>query len=167
MSVNSRLVTMSAQTQQTSGSTVVAMLTFRSLCLVMWAGDSRLYRLRGGQLEQLTVDHSEAVELAANAENAPSNVITRALGGQPDIELAQLSFEVRDGDRFLMCSDGLHGELGAHDIAELMARQDAAASSEALIARVLQGKAADNVTVVVVNAHAGADSSDTLISEVR
>jgi protein phosphatase len=74
---------------------------------------------------------------------------------------------VRDGDRFLLCSDGLHGELAAGDIGELMSAHDVAATSEALIARVLQGKAADNVTVVVVHAHAGADSSDTLVARIR
>jgi len=127
----------------------------------------RLYRLRGGKLEQLTVDHSEAVELAANAETAPTNVITRALGGHPEIDIAQLSFDVRGDDRFLLCSDGLHGELAPEAIAELMSGHDVADTSEALITRVLQGKAADNVTVVVVHAHAGADSADTLITEVR
>jgi protein phosphatase len=123
--------------------------------------------MRGGSLEQITVDHSEAVELAANAETAPTNVITRALGGHAEIDIAQLSFDVRDGDRFLLCSDGLHGELASASISELMSGQDAAGTSEALIARVLQGNAADNVTVVVVHAHAGADSSDTLIIEGR
>ena len=149
------------------GTTLVTLMVREGTGVCLWAGDSRLYRLRGGNLEQLTVDHSEAVELAANAETAPSNVITRALGGHSEIEIAQLSFDVRDGDRFLLCSDGLHGELAADDIGELMSGHDATATSEALIARVMQGNAADNVTVVVVHAHAGADSSDTLIIEAR
>jgi len=149
------------------GTTLVTLMVREGTGVCLWAGDSRLYRLRGGKLEQLTVDHSEAVELAANAETAPTNVITRALGGHQEIDIAQLSFDVRDDDRFLLCSDGLHGELAPEAIAELMSGEGAADTSEALITRVLQGKAADNVTVVVVHAHAGADSADTLISEVR
>ena len=149
------------------GTTLVMLMVREGTGVCLWAGDSRLYRMRGGSLEQLTVDHSEAVEMAANAETAPSNVITRALGGHAEIDIAQLSFDVRDGDRFLLCSDGLHGELASASIAELMSGQDAAGTSEALIARVLQGNAADNVTAVVVYAHAGADSSDTLIIEGR
>jgi type VI secretion system protein ImpM len=149
------------------GTTLVALMVREGTGVCLWAGDSRLYRLRRGELEQLTIDHSEAVELTANAETAPTNVITRALGGQPEIDIAQLSFDVRDDDRFLLCSDGLHGELSPEAIAELMSGQGAAGISEALIARVLQGKAADNVTVVVVHAHAGADSADTLITEMR
>jgi type VI secretion system protein ImpM len=167
--VNSYLYSLSQRAVNPTviGTTLVTLMVREGTGVCVWAGDSRLYRLRDGQLEQLTIDHSEAVELAANAETAPSNVITRALGGQPDIELAQLSFDVRDGDRFLLCSDGLHGELGADDIGEAMAGHDAAGTSEALIGRVLQGRAADNVTVVVLHAHADVDSSATLISEVR
>jgi serine/threonine protein phosphatase PrpC len=165
--VNSHLYSLSQRAVNPTviGTTLVTLMVREGTGVCLWAGDSRLYRLRGAELEQLTVDHSEAVELAANAETAPSNVITRALGGQQEIDIAQLSFEVCDDDRFLLCSDGLHGELAPEAIAELMSGQDAAGISEALIARVLQGKAADNVTVVVVHAHAAADFSDTLIIE--
>ncbi len=80
-----------------SGSTIVALLAFERHCISVWAGDSRIVRSRGGALEQITRDHSEAQEAidgGASDANTASNVITRAVGGAHelhlDIELREL-----------------------------------------------------------------------------
>jgi serine/threonine protein phosphatase PrpC len=121
----------------------------------LWAGDSRLYRLRHGVLEQLTVDHSEANGPDGEASGS-SNVITRAVGGRSELELDQVSFNVQLGDRFLLCSDGLYREASDDDIAEVLESGDAMSVVQALLAHTLRGRAADNVTAVVVDAQPGA-----------
>jgi type VI secretion system protein ImpM len=136
-----------------SGTTVVAMLVRGTRGVCLWAGDSRLYRLRDAVLEQLTEDHSEAGEASEASGHAPrSNVITRAIGGRDGLELDQLSFDVRLGDRFLLCSDGLYRDIQPARIGELLQHGDAATTVETLIEHALRGEAADNITVVVVDA---------------
>ncbi len=134
------------------GTTVVALVVRDGGGVCVWAGDSRLYRLRGAAFEQLTVDHSETVETAAAGEVTASNVITRALGGHGEIELDQISFDIQPGDRYLLCSDGLYRELAADDIVVALRDRATVEAADALVDRVLTGEAADNVTAVVVHA---------------
>jgi type VI secretion system protein ImpM len=139
-----------------SGTTVVAVLVDGTHGVCLWAGDSRLYRLRGEELKQLSVDHSEDEERTdANGLVRRSNVITRAIGGRDDLELEQLSFDIRVGDRLLLCSDGLYRELSAEKIRELLSTGDAIATVDGMIKQVLLGEASDNVTVVVIDAQPG------------
>jgi serine/threonine protein phosphatase PrpC len=142
------------------GTTVVVLLVREGTGLCMWAGDSRLYRLRDGRLEQLTVDHSEANAPDGDPMLGSSNVITRALGGLEELELDQLTFDVRAGDRFLLCSDGLYRDATAADLQARLAGGDAAARVAELLERTLQGEASDNVTVIVVDAQGGAQAGD-------
>jgi type VI secretion system protein ImpM len=136
-----------------SGSTVVALLVQGARGACLWAGDSRLYRLRDDVLEQLSMDHSEEVEGPAVAGMSPRpNVITRAIGGCDGLEVEHLGFDVRVGDRLLLCSDGLYREMSTAQIAELLRSGDAISTVETLLQHVLRGEAADNVTVVVVDA---------------
>ena len=128
-----------------SGSTVVAMMLHGSSGVCLWAGDSRLYRVRDGLLEQLTTDHSDD-------EGESSNVITRAIGGHPQIDLDEISFSVRGGDRFLLCSDGLYRETTDTELARILATGDALCAVDALKTHVLAGRASDNLTAVVVDA---------------
>ena len=139
------------------GTTIVVLLVRDGAGVCIWAGDSRLYRLRDGVLEQLTTDHSESPETDGDSMPGPSNVITRALGGHDEIDLDQLTFDVRPRDRFLLCSDGLYREVGDGDLQALLRAGDAAAAAKALLQKTLQGAASDNVTVVVVDAQPGAD----------
>lgn len=133
------------------GTTVVVLVVRDGVGVALWAGDSRLYRLRDGQLEQLTTDHSEAAEAGIEGA-ADSNVITRALGGHDDVELDQVTFDVRPGDRYLLCSDGLYRELDASRIESGLGEGDARAAAETLLQQALRGNALDNVTAVVVAA---------------
>jgi type VI secretion system protein ImpM len=130
----------------TSGSTVVALLLHGTTGVCLWAGDSRLYRLRDGRLEQLSKDHSD------DGEGESNNVITRAIGGHEQLDLDQVSFAVAVGDRFLLCSDGLYRETTDGEIAQLLRSGDALSAVEALRAHVLRGSASDNLTAIVIDA---------------
>jgi type VI secretion system protein ImpM len=137
------------------GTTIVVLLVRDGAGVCLWAGDSRLYRLRAGRFEQLTSDHSDPGEPGDAA--APTNVITRALGGHDVVDLEQRTFDVQAGDRFLLCSDGLYREVAADGLAALLQPGDAATSVSAMVECVLRGVAADNVTAIVVDARASAD----------
>jgi type VI secretion system protein ImpM len=151
--VNRELVRMSERPVNPvhSGSTVVALLVRATRCAVLWAGDSRAYRLREGRLEQLTRDHSLA-ESGALAEGEASSAITRAVGGEPTLDLDIYRDRVRAGDRFLLCSDGLTRMLPDSRIQDLMAHETIGTAVANLIAATLAAGASDNVTVVIVEA---------------
>lgn len=146
----------------TMGATVVSFLAGKQHGACIWAGDSRLYRLRDGALEQLTRDHSEVQRLvdeglltADEAENHPNaNVITRAVGGAPELLLDTRVFDLAVGDRYLLCSDGLYNELLPEKISELLQLPDVSEVVRSLIEATLDHGARDNVSVVVVEAGA-------------
>ncbi len=134
------------------GTTVVALIAFGSFVACLWAGDSRVYRLRGTALEQLTRDHSEAqefVDAGRGVVGAAQNVVTRAVGGFDDLQLELDVREARDGDSYLLCSDGLYRELSDQHIAWHL-RQEPATAAAAMIEQALSGTCADNVSAVVV-----------------
>jgi len=136
-----------------SGSTVAMLLVRRTACAILWAGDSRVYRLRHGNLTQLTTDHTWAAEM--NQQSAGTEVdhaITRAVGGEEVLLMDLRHDRVHLGDRYLLCSDGLTHELDDERIAELLAAGDVAECAQALIEATLLTDARDNVTVVVVEA---------------
>lgn len=136
-----------------SGSTVAIFLVQRTSCAVVWAGDSRVYRLRHGRLSQLTTDHTWAAELNLQQPTEEADhAITRAVGGEDTLLLDVRRDRVRLGDRYLLCSDGLTRELPEAQIAELLAGEDVQGCAKALIDATLQAGARDNVTVVVIEA---------------
>ncbi len=144
--------------EQVIGSTVAVLLAYGNHAVSVWAGDSRIYRYRQGELAQLTRDHSQVEELVAQglitreqAEHYPaSNVITRAVGVADNLELDSDMFEVKEGDVFLLCSDGLYNEVQEHEMKEMLAAADCQYACDLLIERALARGARDNVTVVVV-----------------
>ena len=144
---------------RTIGSTVVVLLTYESQGTCLWAGDSRLYRLREGQLQQLTRDHSHIQDLVDQGLIKPeeafdhplSNVITRAVGSSQYLSIDTNNFELRADDVFLLCSDGLNKVLNDEEIASLLTRGDSQEITKALINLALVRGATDNVTAVVVN----------------
>ena len=149
------------------GSTVVALLAYERHFACVWAGDSRIYLLREGRLEQLTRDHSRVQELidqgALSREDARghrrANVITRAVGVTDHLALDMLQGPIHSGDVFLLCSDGLTGALEDREIAALLDGDDLASAADALIGRTLDRGARDNVTVVLVRAAGGAEET--------
>ena len=133
-----------------SGSTVVTLLARGSRLAILWAGDSRAYRWRDGHLEQLTRDHS----LAALEGSGDSHAITRAVGGEPTLDLDVYRDRVRAGDRFLLCSDGLTRTVPDDQLQRWMGSGDIRRTVENLIAAALDAGGPDNVTALVVEAFA-------------
>jgi protein phosphatase len=140
----------------TVGSTVVTLLAEAGVGVVLWAGDSRLYRLRHGRLEQVTRDHNPVSDLLdsgviteADALSADTNIITRAVGGQPNLTLDIAVFDVDLGDTLLLCSDGLYRELDETDLVDVLCGDCPEEIAEGLLARCLSGAARDNVAFIV------------------
>jgi serine/threonine protein phosphatase PrpC len=141
-------------------STIVALLFFRQHFSCLWAGDSRLYLLRGQELRQISRDHSRVQELVDQGLLTPeearqdprSNVITRAVGAEAQLELDMVHERFYAGDLFLLCSDGLTKTVADHEIAAIL-RSPAETAVAALIGAALDRGAPDNVTVVVVETH--------------
>jgi serine/threonine protein phosphatase PrpC len=129
-----------------SGSTVVALLARGARYVVLWAGDSRAYRWRNGQLEQLTRDHS-AIDLD---DGAPPTAITRAVGAEDTLLLDSYGDQVHAGDRFLLCSDGLTRTVPDEQIRGWLEREDIRDAVDGLIKATLDAGAPDNVTALIV-----------------
>jgi serine/threonine protein phosphatase PrpC len=143
----------------TVGATVVALVLAEGHFAALWAGDSRLYRLRDGGLNMLTTDHSVVAALVEagqltwdEAEQHPqSNAITRAVGVGEKLELDKVRGDTAPGDRFLLCSDGLTKYATAAMLEEALKRQPIELISDHLLQIALDGGGADNITVVVVD----------------
>lgn len=144
------------------GSTVVALLVSDGYGACVWAGDSRLYRLRAGVLEQISRDHSQVQRLVDAGLLSPeeadahpnANVITKAVGGAAHLAVDVLLFDIQPRDRFLLCSDGLYNELDPPEIETGLAEQDVDAAANKLLQGALACGARDNVSVIVVEASA-------------
>lgn len=123
-------------------------------------GDSRVYLFRDDSLAQVTTDHSVVQELIAagrlspeEAENHPyGNVITRAVGPSDDVAPDYVRLEVVDGDRFVICSDGLTKELTDYGILHfLLNHSDPAEAVSAMLEAALENGGRDNVTIIVLD----------------
>jgi serine/threonine protein phosphatase PrpC len=121
-------------------------------------GDSRCYLLREGKLEQITEDHSwvaEQVRAGAmtleEAEQSPfRNVITRSMGGAPEVEPDVTTVKVKVGDRFLLCSDGLSGMIPHAEIGMLLGSGSPSAAVWNLVDRANAYGGKDNITALVL-----------------
>ncbi len=148
-----------AQTQcqgGTVGSTVVTMLVEDDVGVVLWAGDSRLYRKRGSRMEQVTRDHNPVSDLLdsgtvseADALAADTNIITRAVGGQTILNLDIAVFDVGSQDTFLLCSDGLYRELDDSELCSELSEEGLGMAADKILERCLAGAARDNVSLVL------------------
>ncbi len=132
-------------------------------------GDSRAYVIRAGVLKQLSIDHSYVHELVATGQisrdearfHPNRNIVTRALGIEPDVRVDAWTFPLVRGDRFLLCSDGLVDEVLDETIAEqLSGIADPQAAADSLVATANRHGGRDNITVVVVDAIDGVDPPD-------
>jgi protein phosphatase len=141
------------------GTTVVGFLLRGVIAAVAHVGDSRAYRYRKGQLEQLTQDHTwvheQVVAGFLSKEQARAHplkyVVTRALGGESDVAVDVREVEVQAGDRYLLCSDGLTTMLSDRDIKErLGAGRALEETAKRLVADANARGGFDNVTVVLL-----------------
>lgn len=142
------------------GCTASAVLIEGSKMAVGHVGDSRVYLLRRGTLVRVTHDHSYVEELvdsgqitADEARVHPSrSIITRALGSDPDMYADHFSLEVRNGDRVIVCSDGLSSMVPDADIeSAAVSAASAQQAADNLVAAALTAGGSDNVTVIVVD----------------
>jgi len=142
------------------GTTIAALLAAGSSCSCLWAGDSRIYLYRAGRLRQLTRDHSqlEAVRsrhISRSDETLArprANLITRALGAEDGLQIDRTTIELRDGDIFLLCTDGLSNEVSELSIRQALMPGICSLACEALVDMALEREARDNITAVVVRA---------------
>jgi PPM family protein phosphatase len=127
--------------------------------MVFNVGDSRVYRLAAGHLDQMSVDHSEVQELvragALTAEQARThprrNIVTRALGSDTVLRADHWLLPAIAGDRYLLCSDGLFGELLDEEIRELLATGDPQWAATSLVEAADVAGGRDNTTAIVVD----------------
>lgn len=141
------------------GSTVICMLALDTQGIVVWAGDSRAYRVRDERIEQLSKDHSVVEDLIdagllprEDAEDHPhAHVLTRAIGAAELLELDFETVDLRAGDKYLLCSDGLTRMVSDAEILNIMMyERDSDTACRSLINTALERGASDNVTAVVV-----------------
>ncbi|REK18498.1 MAG: serine/threonine-protein phosphatase [Planctomycetota bacterium] len=144
---------------QGMGTTCSAMVLLPEGAMIGHVGDSRVYRWRGQRLEQLTFDHSLAWEVRAASEagdqqldlNLPKNIITRSLGPSPQVKVdLEGPLPVEEGDKYLLCSDGLTGPLSDVVVGNVMACLPPEEAVRALVDMANLRGGPDNITVVVV-----------------
>lgn len=160
--VNEDLVRLAEESEKhTIGSTVAALVIRGRHALCVWAGDSRIYRMRKGRLEQLTQDHAMVEDMVEaglisrdEAENHPqANRITRAVGAMDELFVDMDIHELQPSDRFLLCSDGLYKDVSEAELAKILKRKGDTA--KAAVDLALEHNARDNVTVVTINIEKG------------
>jgi protein phosphatase len=134
-------------------------------------GDSRVYRIRGGAIQQLTRDHSLVNDYLAampdmtdeQRSELPKNVITRALGMQDSVEVDIQSQDVNPGDVFVLCSDGLSGMITDDEIRDVILQyRDPEAACQRLVTMANEHGGEDNITAVVVRAEAGSSPAERM-----
>ncbi|MHC8441409.1 MAG: PP2C family protein-serine/threonine phosphatase [Candidatus Eutrophobiaceae bacterium] len=160
--VNNELLAYSNQQKDAStvGSTVAALLLSEGFCFYMWAGDSRVYRARKGRMVQMTRDHSQVEQyveqglITANEalSHPHGNMITRAVGVADFFYLDMDMQAAKQGDRYMLCSDGLTKHIGDLELQDFLnAHSGAEECCQFLVDETLRRGASDNVTVIVVD----------------
>ncbi|RIK00467.1 MAG: Stp1/IreP family PP2C-type Ser/Thr phosphatase [Armatimonadetes bacterium] len=140
------------------GTTLSALALVQRSAWVAQVGDSRVYRLREGELEALTTDHTwvqETVDSGAmtqeEAEAHPyRHMLTRAIGTDRNVEPDVFEFDLLPGDVFLLCSDGLTNHVPENVIAERLGLEGVSDACASLIQQALAGGGSDNATALVV-----------------
>ena len=171
---NRRVFQRSSEDESTSGmgTTMTVALVDGDTIAFGHVGDSRAYRVRGGELEQLTDDHSLVGELVRSgrlsdeeAESHPQrSVITRALGTEPEVDVDTFTVEAKPDDLYLLCSDGLTDMVSPRQLQPLLVEHagDLEAAARALVDAANAGGGEDNITVVLFQiAAAAADPDET------
>jgi PPM family protein phosphatase len=152
------------------GTTVVATcFSPRSgLMHVAHVGDSRCYRMRDGDFELLTQDHSLLTDVLEQRPELdddmlarlPKNIVTRAIGLDGQLRVSIRSFSVVEGDRYLLCSDGLSGPVPAVELAEVLALAETPSQiAERLIVRANEKGGPDNVAALIIDCRGGHKSA--------
>ena len=152
------------------GTTLTALFIRDNQAVLLHVGDSRAYRIRGASIEQLSVDHTVMQELlsagtitqADVAEHPQRSMLTQALMGSQILSIGLHVSELKDEDRFILCSDGLSGVLADKEIKTLVKSQSPKDAVTALIDATYINGAPDNVTVVVADVSSKAPAEPSL-----
>jgi serine/threonine protein phosphatase PrpC len=155
---NDAIVAESKRAGAMMGSTVAILHCCGSKFAILWAGDSRVYLRRNGELYRMTSDHSEVQEMVDAglitdddaARHPRRSVLTRAVGTSARLQLDAIIDDLEEGDTFLLCSDGLTGHLSDADIDEMMDARQPGEMAERLVRCALDRGGKDNVTVIAV-----------------
>jgi serine/threonine protein phosphatase Stp1 len=167
LAANEEIFAEATKLGQRMGSTVVALVIDEAKYAVLWAGDSRAYRYRGGVLQQISRDHTQVQSMIDRGLLAPedaaghpmSHVLARAIGVMAVVDVDIVDDSIEPNDIFLLCSDGLYGLVSDAEIAEALVPSRLGQAADDLIALSLERGAPDNITIVTVSA-----SEATLIS---
>jgi protein phosphatase len=152
------------------GTTLTAVLVDGRDAHLVHVGDSRAYLARGERFVQLTDDHTLVQALLDQGRITPEqvathphrSVITRAVGVASDVEVDALSLTLRDGDRLVLCSDGLTGVVDDAAIAHAVREERPEAAVDLLVAAANEAGGPDNITIVVVTVEGGSDPDATV-----
>lgn len=137
-------------------------------------GDSRIYRVRGDEIEQLTEDHSlvatmvrEGLLTPSEAETHPRrNVLQRSIGVTEDVEIdVRGPFELQEGDTFILCSDGLHGLVKEPELKEVVKSRAIHEAADEFVKLAIERGAPDNVTVIVARVERAPDGDETVVDD--
>ena len=158
------------------GTTCTLLLLDGTTAHIAHVGDSRAYLYRNGELSQLTDDHTLVGRMVREGKLEPDeaerhpqrSIITRALGVDEDVEVDLLSIEVAEGDRLLLCSDGLSSMLRSEQIREVLAAgDDAQTTADGLVETANEAGGEDNITAVIIDIGAEGQAAAPAISEHR
>jgi PPM family protein phosphatase len=142
------------------GATLVAVMIGRGIAHIASVGDSRAYLVRAGRIRQLTKDHSyvqmlvDAQVLSADeAATSPyRNIILQAMGTKPEVTVAMSRLELRRGDRFLLCSDGLSEKVLENEMVEIVERSASYATACARLVELANERGGDdNITAIIAD----------------
>ena len=144
--------------QRGMGTTLSLLLLINERGFIAHVGDSRIYRLRLGAVEQLTQDHSLYNAMIASGAAIEGdalvgrlkNAVTRAVGVQETVEVDTLEIELQPGDRYLLCSDGLSGYVEGGDLERMLADDDIQSVVQTLVSHANDRGGRDNITAVVI-----------------
>ena len=153
------------------GTTLTALLIRGKNISLLHVGDSRCYRLRGNTLEQFSNDHTViqelldqgAISVAEAAEHPQRSMLTQALRGDGDVTPVLQMYEVKKGDRYLLCSDGLSGVLTEKEIKIGLKKTDKDEAVKFLVDATYVNGAPDNVTVLIADISDEAKTTPSLI----
>lgn len=142
------------------GTTVVALFLTEEESIIGFVGDSRLYLIREGSIEQLTQDHSMVNEYVQKglltpeaAEHHPQkHVLSRAMGTGVEVQVETLTQKPQIGDTYLLCSDGLSNKVSATEMCQIVSKSKSLESaSKQLIQKAIEAGGEDNITVLLVS----------------
>lgn len=141
------------------GATIALFISKDNQGVALWAGDSRIYRIRSGNIEQITTDHSlvndmvrENIIKPEEAETHPEkNKITRAVGHDEELILDYRKISILPGDRYVLCSDGLTKELSDDEILSIAGNGSTTTTNQTLMQQAIEKGGRDNITSITID----------------